>query len=80
MEHRKLIMKIAATSTSTEKLNFSSALSGVRWHRVSFGIFQRGQSTALTIYQLEVIGCIVQYLSVAGGAEINFIDLGTEFN
>ena len=52
-------------------------ISSVQWHPVSFGIFQRGHST---VYQLEVIGCIVQYLSEARGAEINFIDLGTEFN
>ena len=42
-------------------------------------IFQRASPT-FTICQLKVIGGIVQYLSVARGTEINFIDLETEFN
>ena len=37
LEHRKLIIKTA----TTQKLNFSPALSGVRLHTVSFGIFQK---------------------------------------
>ena len=75
------------------KLNFSPA--SVLWCRVSYVtlksiigeyfqsinwyIFQRTNPT-FTICQLKVIGGIVQYLSVARGTEINFIDLETEFN
>ena len=75
------------------KLNFSPA--SVLWCRVSYVtlksiigeyfrsinwcIFQRASPT-FTICQLKVIGGIVQYLSVARGTEINFIDLETEFN
>ena len=77
-----------------QKLNFSPA--SVLWGRVSYVtlkkislesifqsinwyIFQRTNPT-FTICQLKVIGGIVQYLSVARGTEINFIDLETEFN
>ena len=94
LEHRKLIMKTTGPwSTSTKssifhppvfygaeyhmslwKVSLESIFQSINWY-----IFQRASPT-FTICQLKVIGGIVQYLSVARGTEINFIDLETEFN
>ena len=52
---------------------------GEYFQSINWYIFQRTNPT-FTICQLKVIGGIVQYLSVARGTEINFIDLETEFN
>ena len=57
-----------------EKVSLESIFQSINWY-----IFQRASPT-FTICQLKVIGGIVQYLSVARGTEINFIDLETEFN